>query len=90
MARAVNGVKRRNLFDDKFLLSNEKEPVPKDGRVLENHRISVDENSSIKVRKKVLVPFVKFSRKEIKVWKCLLASCLLPIPIFLHGCKKIG
>ena len=38
------------FYDEKF-----QGPVPKDGRVLENHCISVKENSGIKVRKKVLI-----------------------------------
>ena len=73
MARAVNGVKSRNLLPGKVLvLEKEKAqgPVPKDGRVLENHGISVKENSSIKLRKKILVSVTdKLSIKEIKVPK---------------------
>ena len=77
MARAVNGVKRRNLFHEKFWFYKKKQegPVPKDGRVLKNHCISVKENSGIKVRKKVLIVVSDtFSRKEIALYRMTLEN----------------
>ena len=47
------------FYDEKF-----QGPVPKDGRVLENHCISVKENSGIKVGKKVLI-VVRFQGKKL-------------------------